>query len=82
MKIFLEISTFADLKLKDERVMLLTTTNTVEGKRVVHYYGVVSGETIIGANIFRDFFASIREILSADVLLHMSKCCVKQRQQH
>lgn len=62
MKIFLEISTFADLKLKDERVMLLTTTNTVEGKRVVHYYGVVSGETIIGANIFRDFFASIRDI--------------------
>ena len=63
MKIFLEISTFADLKLNDERVMLLTTTNTVEGKRVVHYYGVVSGETIIGANIFRDFFASIRDIV-------------------
>ena len=63
MKIFLQISTFADLKLKDERVMLLTTTNTVEGKRVVHYYGVVSGETIIGANIFRDFFASIRDIV-------------------
>lgn len=63
MKIFLKISTFADLKLKDERVMLLTTTNTVEGKRVVHYYGVVSGETIIGANIFRDFFASIRDIV-------------------
>lgn len=63
MKIFLEISTFADLKFKDERVMLLTTTNTVEGKRVVHYYGVVSGETIIGANIFRDFFASIRDIV-------------------
>ena len=63
MKIFLEISTFADLKLKDERVMLLTTTNTVEGKRVGHYYGVVSGETIIGANIFRDFFASIRDIV-------------------
>ncbi len=63
MKIFLEISTFAFVKLKDERVMLLTTTNTVEGKRVVHYYGVVSGETIIGANIFRDFFASIRDIV-------------------
>ena len=63
MKIFLEISTFADLKLKDERVMLLTTTNTVEGKRVVHYYGVVSGETIIGANVFRDFFASIRDVV-------------------
>lgn len=35
----------------------------MEGKRVVHYYGVVSGETIIGANIFRDFFASIRDIV-------------------
>ena len=43
--------------------MLLTTTNTVEGKRVVHYYGVVSGETIIGANVFRDFFASIRDVV-------------------
>ena len=63
MKIFLEISTFADLKLKDERVMLLTTTNTVEGKRVVHYYGVVSGETIIGANVFRDFLAGIRDFV-------------------
>ena len=37
--------------------MLLTTTNALEGKHITRYYGIVSGETIIGANIFRDFFA-------------------------
>lgn len=43
--------------------MLITTTNTVEGKPVREYYGLVSGETIIGANIFKDLFASIRDIV-------------------
>ena len=43
--------------------MLLTTTNNIEGRRITAYYGIVSGETIIGANIFRDFFASIRDIV-------------------
>ena len=43
--------------------MLLTTTNIVEGKRVTRYFGIVSGETIIGANVFRDIFASIRDIV-------------------
>lgn len=43
--------------------MLVTTTNTLEGKRIVKYHGIVSGETIIGANIFRDFFAGIRDIV-------------------
>ncbi|WP_321333802.1 heavy metal-binding domain-containing protein [uncultured Bacteroides sp.] len=43
--------------------MLLTTTPTIEGKRITNYYGIVSGETIIGANVFRDFFASIRDIV-------------------
>ncbi len=43
--------------------MLTTTTNTVEGRRVARYFGIVSGETIIGANIFRDFFAGIRDIV-------------------
>lgn len=41
--------------------MLLVTTNSIEGKKVVQYYGVVSGETIIGANVFRDFMASISD---------------------
>lgn len=43
--------------------MLLTTTHTVEGKPVENYLGLVSGEAILGANIFRDFFAGIRDIV-------------------
>lgn len=43
--------------------MLLTTTNNVEGKTISSYYGMVSGEAIIGANIFKDFFASITDIV-------------------
>ena len=41
--------------------MLLATTPTVEGRRIVTYYGVVTGETIIGANVMRDFMAGIRD---------------------
>ena len=43
--------------------MLLTTTNTIEGKTITTYYGMVTGEAIIGANIFKDFFASITDIV-------------------
>lgn len=43
--------------------MLTTTTPNIEGKRIIKYYGIVSGETIIGANVFRDLFASIRDIV-------------------
>ncbi len=43
--------------------MLVTTTPSIEGKRIVNYYGIVTGETIIGANMFRDLFASIRDIV-------------------
>ena len=43
--------------------MLITTTNTVEGKRIIKYIGLVTGETIIGANIFKDLFAGIRDIV-------------------
>ena len=43
--------------------MLLTTTPSVEGKHITAYYGVVSGETIIGANFLRDFMASVRDFL-------------------
>ena len=43
--------------------MLLTTTNSVEGKKITTYYGMVTGEAIIGANIFKDFFASITDIV-------------------
>ncbi len=43
--------------------MLLTTTNTVEGQRIVRYIGLVTGETILGANIFKDFMAGITDIV-------------------
>ena len=43
--------------------MLLTTTPTIEGGRIIRYQGIVTGEVILGANIFRDFFASIRDIV-------------------
>ena len=41
--------------------MLMTTTPSVEGKQIVRYLGVVTGETIIGANVFRDFLAGVRD---------------------
>lgn len=43
--------------------MLVTTTNTIEGKTIIKYLGLVSGEAIVGANIFKDIFASIRDIV-------------------
>ena len=43
--------------------MRLTTTSVIDGGRITRYYGIVSGETIIGANVFRDLFASIRDIV-------------------
>ncbi len=43
--------------------MLVTTTNTIEGARITQYFGLVAAETILGANIFRDFFASVRDIV-------------------
>jgi uncharacterized protein YbjQ (UPF0145 family) len=43
--------------------MLVTTTNQVEGRRVVRYVSIVSGEAILGANIVTDFFAGIRDII-------------------
>jgi uncharacterized protein YbjQ (UPF0145 family) len=42
---------------------LVVTTPTIEGRRVTNYLGLVSGEAILGANIFRDLFAGIRDIV-------------------
>jgi len=43
--------------------MLIVTTPNVEGKQITKYLGLVSGEAILGANIFKDIFASIRDIV-------------------
>lgn len=43
--------------------MLITTTDTVQGREITDYLGIVSGQAIYGANVFRDLFAGIRDIV-------------------
>ncbi len=43
--------------------MLITTTSTIEGKQITQYIGLVNGEAIIGANLVKDFFSSIRDVV-------------------
>src|SRR6056297_535347 len=43
--------------------MIITTTNSVEGRKITDYRGIVVGEAIMGANIFRDFFAQITDVV-------------------
>lgn len=43
--------------------MIVTTTNTIHGKEIVEYIDIVNGEAIMGANIVRDIFASVRDVV-------------------
>lgn len=43
--------------------IILSTTPSIEGRRITHYRGIVTGEAIMGANIFKDLFAGIRDIV-------------------
>ena len=43
--------------------MILTTTQTIEGKQITNYHGIVFGEVIAGVNFVRDFFAGVRNIV-------------------
>jgi uncharacterized protein YbjQ (UPF0145 family) len=43
--------------------MIITTTNNLEGKKIDSYLGIVVGEAVMGANIFKDIFATIRDIV-------------------
>lgn len=43
--------------------MIVTSTDSIEGRPVVQYLGMVAGEAIMGVNIFRDLFSSIRDIV-------------------
>lgn len=43
--------------------MIITTTPSVEGRRVTQYCGVIAGEAILGANMFKDIFAGIRDLV-------------------
>lgn len=67
--------------------MLVTTTSTLQGKQITRYLGIVSGEAIIGANVFRDFFAGIRDIVGGrsgsyeEVLRQAKDTALKEMQQ-
>ena len=62
-------------------------TSTLQGKQITRYLGIVSGETIIGANVFRDFFAGIRDIVGGrsgsyeEVLRQAKDTALKEMQQ-
>jgi uncharacterized protein YbjQ (UPF0145 family) len=43
--------------------VVITTTPTIEGKQIAEYLGIVTGEAIMGANVFKDLFAGIRDIV-------------------
>ena len=49
--------------LTSEATMELTTTPSMEGRTIIRYCGVVAGEAVLGANIFKDMFAGIRDIV-------------------
>ena len=67
--------------------MLVTTTPIIEGKRIIHYYGIVSGETIIGVNVFRDFLAGIRDFVGGrsgayeEVLRQAKETAIKEMEE-
>ena len=66
--------------------MIITTTPSVEGKKIAKYHGIVSGETIIGANVIRDLFAGIRDIIGGrskayeDVLREAKETALREMQ--
>ncbi len=64
--------------------MLLSTTPTIEGHPIQQYYGVVSGEVIIGANFFKDFTASLHDFFGGrstayeDTLIEAKEAAMKE----
>ena len=59
--------------------MILSTTNTIEGKKAVKYLGLVSGDAILGANIFRDFFRVHSGISLVVDRRPMRRSCARRR---
>jgi uncharacterized protein YbjQ (UPF0145 family) len=49
--------------MSEEPILLLTTTPSVEGRRITQYLGIVAGEAILGANLFKDLFAGVRDLV-------------------
>lgn len=57
------LSMISTPRKETKNAMIITTTPTIEGKRIVRYCGVVAGEAILGANLFKDLFANIRDMV-------------------
>lgn len=43
--------------------MILSSTNTLEGKQIKQYYGIVTGEALIGSNVYKDLFSGVRDVV-------------------
>jgi len=59
------LSSSPQLTTNDDKlsIMIISTTHNIEGKKITKYLGVITGEAILGANIFRDMFAAVRDIV-------------------
>jgi len=59
------LSSSPQLTTNDNKIsiMIISTTHNIEGKKITKYFGVITGEAILGANIFRDMFAAVRDIV-------------------
>lgn len=60
--------------------MLITTTASIEGKQITEYKGLVFGEIVVGANIIRDFFAGITDIIGGRSGAYESKLNTARRE--
>lgn len=43
--------------------MLILTTPTIEGKKIIEYYGLVTGDSLLGANLYKDMFSGVRDVV-------------------
>jgi len=43
--------------------MLILTTPTIEGKKIIKYYGLVTGDSLLGANVYKDMFSGVRDVV-------------------
>ncbi|WJI09219.1 YbjQ family protein [Methanobacterium sp. CWC-01] len=43
--------------------MLIVTTPTIEGKKIIEYHGLVTGESLLGANVYKDLFSGVRDVV-------------------
>lgn len=58
--------------------VIVSTTPTLQGKRITRYLGIVTGEAILGANVFRDMLAGIRDIIGGRSGAY-NRSCAKQK---